>query len=278
MRRPLIVGAQKLYLSLNDSVEFARQLVKAVDNKRSPFDIAVCPSFVNLAYVANILRESPIAIGAQNVHQENSGAYTGQVSIQELLGLGVQYVIVGHSELRNQQGETNGMVRQKAKIALKHKVIPIVCIGENKEEREAGRSEEVIERDIREIFTGIPKDDFADENNVVVAYEPVWAIKAGRDDKSTVAASPGLADDTHEFIQDILSSIYGSDVAEMIRILYGGSVSPENTKDLLKEPSIDGLLIGTASVKIESFLKILEAAEEIVSKGGRHVTTTESAC
>jgi triosephosphate isomerase len=170
------------------------------------------------------------------------------------------------------------MVRQKAKIALKHKVIPIVCIGENKEEREAGRSEEVIERDIREIFTGIPKDDFADENNVVVAYEPVWAIKAGRDDKSTVAASPGLADDTHEFIQDILSSIYGSDVAEMIRILYGGSVSPENTKDLLKEPSIDGLLIGTASVKIESFLKILEAAEEIVSKGGRHVTTTESAC
>lgn len=265
MKRLLIVGAQKLYLSLNDSVEFAKQLVKAVDGKPFPFDIAVCPSFINLAFVANILRGSPIAIGAQNVHQENSGAYTGQVSMQELLGIRVQYVIVGHSELRNQQGETNGMVRQKAKIALKHKVVPIVCIGESKEEREAGRSKEVIERDIREIFTDIPRDDFAAEN-VVVAYEPVWAIKAGRDDKSTVAATPDLANEMHKFIRSVLSEIYSSDIAEKIRILYGGSVSPENAQDLLKEPSIDGLLVGTASVKIEFFLKILEAAEEMVSR------------
>lgn len=261
MRKVLIVGAQKLYLSLEDSKEFAGRMITIINNRRFSFDLAICPSFINLAHVADILKGSQIALGAQNVHQEDIGAFTGQVSMKELIAVGVKYVIVGHSELRNQQRETNEMVSRKVKMSLTQKVIPITCVGESKEEKDAGRSEEVIERDLREIFTHISKEHFAVEN-VVIAYEPVWAIKAGRKDKATEAASPSSANKMHEFIRTTLSKIYDSNIAEKIRILYGGSVAPENTKNLLEEPAIDGLLIGTASIKIESLLKIIEAAEE----------------
>lgn len=265
MRNPLIVGAQKLYLSLNDSIKFARDLATNLRDRSFPFDIAICPSFINLAHVANILKESQIGIGAQNVHQEDSGAFTGQVSIKELLQIGVKYITVGHSELRTYQGETNGDVNQKVKTCLKHGVIPIACVGEKKEERESGKSKEVIDQDIRGIFVNISPSYFKIED-VVIAYEPVWAIKAGKADKNTRAATAGEANEMHEFIRNIISTIYGNGIATKMRIIYGGSVSPENTKELLKEPSIDGLLVGTASIKVESFLKILGAAEETVSK------------
>jgi len=264
MRRTLIVGAQKLYLHRDDSKKFAQRLVKTIRDKQYSFDIAVCPSFINISDVSDILRGSNVGIGAQNVHQEDSGAFTGQVSIQELLSLGVKYIIVGHSELRNQQGETNGMVNKKIKTCLKHDVVPIACIGENYEERQAGRSKEIIELYIRDIFKDISEDTFKLQN-IVIAYEPIWAIKGGRDDKNTAAASPEIANDMHEFIRDVIATIYSRGIAEKIRIIYGGSVNSENTGILLKEPSIDGLLIGTASIVVESFLKILEAAEGVVS-------------
>lgn len=264
MRRPLIVGAQKLYLSrLPEAVEFAKELVRKVQNKHFDFDIAICPSFINLAHVADILRWSQIEIGAQNVHQENDGAFTGQVSIKELLSeeIKVKYVMVGHSELRIQQGETNEMINAKIKTCLKHGVIPIACVGETREQRDLGRSEEVIERHIREMFKDISRDAFED---VVIAYEPVWAITGMNKDAKPATADE--ANDVHGFIRDMLSSMYGNDVAEKIRVVYGGSVSPTNAGDFLKKPSIDGLLVGSASRNIDSFWNILEIAQNVVSK------------
>ena len=152
MRRLLIAGAQKLYLSIDQSIEYARKLVGATNNKHFPFDIAICPSFINLAHVVDIVGGSQIEVGAQNFHQETSGAFTGQVSLQELKAVGAKYSILGHSELRTQQGETNGLINAKIMTCLKHEVIPIVCVGETREDKKAGRAQKVIEEDVKAIL------------------------------------------------------------------------------------------------------------------------------
>jgi triosephosphate isomerase len=260
-RKPLIIGAQKLYLSLEESIEFANRLRAATDSNLFSSDIAICPSFVNLAHVAAILRGSHLGIGAQNVHQEDSGAFTGQVSIKELKQLGVGYVIVGHSELRR-EGETNDLVRKKVGICLAHGVTPIVCVGEDWEERSAGLSERIIEEDVRDIFLDIHSDKF-DVRNVVVAYEPLWAIKAGKDDARRVAATFDVVNQMHRLIREVLCSLYEHEIAEGIRIVYGGSVDPGNALGFLGEGGAEGLLIGSASIKFDSFLQIIEAAEKV---------------
>ena len=260
MRTQLVVGAQKLYLSLQDSVQFARDLLAEIQDQVFSFDVAVCPSFINLAHVAEILRGTVVGVGAQNVHQEDNGAFTGQVSIRELLHCGVTYVTVGHSELRKYQHETNGQVNQKVKTCLRHGVIPIACVGEHREDRDKGRSCDVIREDIGSVIDGVLSESLPVEN-VVIAYEPVWAIKAGRDDKKTVPATPQEASEMHDFIRRVLAESCGRNAAQQMRIIYGGSVSQENAADLLTQPSIDGLLIGTASIRIQSFLHILEAAQ-----------------
>jgi triosephosphate isomerase len=260
MRRRLVVGAQKLYLSLRDSIRFAQDLRSAVGDKPFSFELGVCPSFVNLAHVSEVLQGSRIGLGAQNVHQEDSGAFTGQVSIRELLDLEVRYVIVGHSELRIQQNETNGMVNKKVTTCLKHGVIPIVCVGETLDDRQAGRSKSVIEKDLKDAFAGISKEEFP-VDRVVVAYEPLWAIKSGKADKQTAAATPEMASDIHQFIRSLLVELYPDEIAKAVRILYGGSVNGTNAPELLAQPSIDGLLVGTASANLATFLPILDAAD-----------------
>lgn len=260
MRKRLVIGAQKLYLSLRDSVRFAHELKAAVGDRIFSFDLAACPSFVNLAHVAEILQGSRIGVGAQNVHQEDTGAFTGQVSIRELTDLDVRYVIVGHSELRVQQNETNGMVNKKVKTCLRNDVTPVTCVGETHEERQSGRSKDVIERDVRDALEGVSEPDFS-LDKLVIAYEPLWAIKRGQVDKNTVAATPETAAEIHEFIRQLLAELYGRDIARMIRIIYGGSVTSANARELLAHPSIDGLLVGTASAKLATFLPILDAAD-----------------
>lgn len=268
MRRPLIVGAQKLYLGLDQAIEFARRLVEETRDKSYPFDIAICPSHIKLALVAQVLAGSKIGLGAQNVHQEENGPFTGQVAISELLELGVHYIIVGHSEARGEFSESSEDVHKKLQICLKRRektVTPIVCVGETKQERIDGKSKEVIEKDIRIIFNNIRRDEF-DVENVVIAYEPVWAIKGGKDDKLTEPASPEVANEMHFFIRQLLSKIYGHKIGEQVRILYGGSVNAANTQPYLRQPEIDGLLVGSASIKIESFLQILDKGAERMSE------------
>lgn len=261
-RKPLIVGAQKLYLQLGEAVEFAQQLRAAVSDRHVSFDIAICPSFINLAHVAEVLRGTQIGIGAQNVHKEYTGAFTGQVSIKELLQIGVRYVIVGHSELRR-EGETNGKVREKVEICLKNRVIPIVCVGEDRREREQGISKEVIACDIRAVFEGIDSNMF-ECAKPVVAYEPVWAIKAGKDDNVRTAAEPEIVDEMHLHIRQTLASIYGPEIARDTLIIYGGSVDADNAPLFLKRDSIEGLLVGSASIRFSSFDGILRALENLM--------------
>ncbi|MBI3246520.1 MAG: triose-phosphate isomerase [Deltaproteobacteria bacterium] len=272
-RRPLVTAAHKLFLSLSEEIGFAKELIRKTQNEDYDFDIAVCPSFINLAHVTQILRGSKIGVGAQNVDQAENGAFTGQISMQDLQGIGVQLVTVGHSELRAYRveghleeypRETNETVNAKIKICLKYSVVPIACVGETREDRDNGKSREVIERDVKGMLKDISPDSFRVED-IVIAYEPVWAIK-GLKNKDARPASASEANEMHEFIREILTRLYGSNVAAKMRIIYGGSVSSENTEELLKKPSIDGLLIGSASTKIGSFLDILECAQIAVSE------------
>ena len=260
MKRPLIVGAQKLYLRLNNSVAFAQELQKHLRDTYLDLDVAVCPSFINLAHVAAVLKGSRVQVGAQNVHQEQNGAFTGQVAIRELKDQNVTSVIVGHSELRRQQGETNDAVNEKIKTCLKNGVTPIACVGENRRDREENRSREVIRRDLKAMLKDISLEDFP-VGDIVIAYEPVWAIRAGRNDTDTQPATADAANRMHELIRDVLTECYGSDIACEIRLIYGGSVGPANARDLLDEPLVDGLLVGTGSITLDSFLPILEACE-----------------
>lgn len=261
MRRAIIVGAQKLYLGLKGAVEFAQELKAAAGSKSYPFDVVVCPSFINLAHVAEVLRNSPIKVGAQNVHQEDSGAFTGQVSIKELTDQYVSYVIIGHSELRRQQGETNEMVRKKMITCLKHGVTPIVCVGDTVEDKQAGRSMKAVVEDLNEIF----KQPISHAiSSIVIAYEPVWAIKAGRDDKNTISATPEDAARMHAMIRSTMAKMYEPSIADAIRVVYGGSVNQNNTDKLMAQQDIDGLLVGTASIDLKSFCNILDCAEKVV--------------
>ncbi|MBV9770527.1 MAG: triose-phosphate isomerase [Bryobacterales bacterium] len=255
MKRPLILGNQKLFLNLSDAVDLANHLNRKIKLRPLACDLVLCPSFMNLGHVAAALSSSEIKVGAQNVHQVETGPFTGQVSVRELVDLGVSHVILGHSEVRAQQGETNAQVRVKVEMCLQHGVVPVVCVGDTREEWEAGKSMDAVNRQLLEIFTP-PLSVGLDA--VVVAYEPLWAIKRGRDDKHTASASPEAANRMHACIRSILLRALGrSD----IHILYGGSVNQTNSSDLLTQDNIDGLLVGTASVNADSFLAILEGSE-----------------
>lgn len=257
MRRPLVIGAQKLFLPLPDAVGFASQLLSTLSGPLS-LDVVLCPSFVNLAHVAEILRASGsvVSLGAQNVHFSR-GDYTGQVSSVELKALGVEYVLLGHSELRS-EGETNGMVNHKIRACLADELIPIVCVGDNQNQRESGLSKATISRDLDDGLYGL---NTADISSIVIAYEPVWAIRAGGE--NTSAATPEVANEMHDFIRSRIASHFSMTIASSIRIVYGGSVDGVTAPYLLRQPSIDGLLVGTASRSIREFLPVVEAAQEV---------------
>jgi len=246
---PIIAGNWKMYKTQKE----AFQLASALKQKLADVDrtkVVLCPPFTALASVKEAIESSHILLGAQNIHWEKEGAYTGEISPQMLLTVGCKYVIIGHSERRSYFFETNQTVNLKIKSALEFGLVPIVCVGERLEEREANKTEQVIEDHVRGAFKDLAADLV---KKCVIAYEPVWAIGTGK------TATPSQANEVHLFIRELLSSMFDRDCAEKVNILYGGSVKPENSKELLEMSDIDGALVGGASLDAESFEKIVRS-------------------
>ena len=214
-------------------------------------DIVVCPTFTTLAAVINAVKGSNIKVGAQNVHWAESGAFTGEISAAMLKELGVEYVILGHSERRQYFGETDEPVNKRLKAALAAGLKPIVCVGELLEERETGKTEKVLFTQLEGGLAGLSKEDMA---KVVIAYEPVWAIGTGK------TATPEIAEETHNYIRCTLNDMFGKEIGEGVRIQYGGSMKAENAKELVAQPNIDGGLIGGAALKADSFSALIHNA------------------
>jgi len=248
MRRRVIAGNWKMYKTVPEALELVRGLRGLVEDV-DDVDIVVCPPFTALQAVGGEIEGSNIALGAQDIFWEEEGAYTGEVAPRMLVDVGCEYVIIGHSERRSYFGETNETVNKKIKAALKHNLTPIVCCGERLEEREAGKSEAVVEEHIRGAFAELSRED---AEKIIIAYEPVWAIGTGK------TATPELAAQMHAFIRSVLASLYDKELAEGMRILYGGSVKPENIDGLMAEEELDGALVGGASLKAESFARIVK--------------------
>lgn len=246
-RKTFIAGNWKMNTTLDDAVELAKSVVDTVGSI-TEVDIAICPPYVNLSSVYEVIKGSNIKLGAQDVLWEKQGAYTGKICCGMLKSVGVTYVIIGHSEQRTYFHETDETVNKKAKAALADGLLPIVCIGETLDERKNGTMEAVVNTQIHAAFGGIIKEDAL---KCTIAYEPVWAIGTGE------TATPQQANEAHTFVRKILADIYDTDTAESIRIQYGGSMKPANAKELLEQPDVDGGLIGGASLKADLFAGII---------------------
>ena len=248
MRKPIIAGNWKLYKTSKEAIELVTLLKRDLCDVDT-VDIVVCPVFTALSDVSDTLTESNIRVGAQNLYWEDAGAFTGEVSAPLLKELGVEYVIIGHSERRQFFGETNETVNKKMKAALRHQLIPIVCVGEVLKEREENKTFDVIRTQCEESLKGLSSEEM---EGLIVAYEPVWAIGTGK------TATPAQAQEVHHFIRQLLTKMFDEEVALKVRIQYGGSVKPENIAELMAEPDIDGALVGGASLKSESFAAIVK--------------------
>ena len=233
----------------SSAAELAKGVVAAVGNA-STVEVVLCPPSVYLPGVAQAVAGTPVELGAQNVYAADDGAFTGEVNPSMLTDVGCRFVIIGHSERRTLMGETDADVNKKLHAALAGNLIPIVCVGETLEQREADETEKVIETQVRGSLEGLDEPRAA---GIVIAYEPVWAIGTGK------TASPEQAEEVHAFIRALLGKIFSDEVASQIRIQYGGSVKPGNAKELLGQPNIDGALVGGASLKAEDFAGIISA-------------------
>jgi len=245
MRRPFIAGNWKMNMDRAGAVALVEGLKEAAKDVDYA-DIAVCPPFVYLDAVAQVLKGTNIGVGAQDCYFEEKGAFTGEISAEMLKEIGVEYVIIGHSERRQYFGETDESVNKRTKQALANGLKPIVCVGETLTEREKNRTKRVLKKQVVEGLAGI--EDFT---NVVIAYEPVWAIGTGK------TATKEDANATIGYIRRIIGNTFGKEVAKAIRIQYGGSMNPSNVKDLMSMRNIDGGLIGGASLKAEDFSKVV---------------------
>ena len=250
MRRLLIAGNWKMNLNLASSIALAEGLKSATENV-TDIDIAVCPPSVYIQSVKNVLAGSKIGVGAQDAYFEKEGAFTGEISVAMLKDTGCQYVILGHSERRNILGESSEHVNLKLRAALAAGLIPIVCVGELLRERKAGTTEQVVCRQFDGSFSGISAEDM---KKCVIAYEPVWAIGTGE------VATPEQAEEVHAALRKMIEKNYNKEVAEAVRIQYGGSVNDKNAKEILAKPNVDGALVGGASLKVESFMGIIRSA------------------
>ncbi len=246
-RRPLMAGNWKMHKTVNEALSYIEAFKPLVGDEPER-EIMIAPPFTTLDAISDALKGSNIALGAQNCHWEEEGAFTGEISAKMLNELGVTYVILGHSERRHIFGETNEMIRLKVEAVLRYKMVPIYCIGEKLEEREAGKTFDVIEHQIKEGLKGFSAGDLKD---LVLAYEPVWAIGTGK------TATPEQAQEAHAFCRKVLADMFGEQLAQTVRILYGGSVKPENVVGLMAQPDIDGALVGGASLSPEVFAKIV---------------------
>ncbi len=249
MRKKIIAGNWKM----NKTPSEAKTLAEAIAEKVSgaACDVVVCPTAVCIPGVVDVVKNSNVAVGAQNVHFKESGAYTGEIAADMLTDIGAEYVIIGHSERRQYFGETDETVNLRTKAALSGGLNPIVCVGESLGEREAGIMDDTVRRQTKLAFLGIEK---ADAEKVVIAYEPIWAIGTGK------TATAEQADEVCGIIRETIAKLYGSDMADKIRIQYGGSMNAGNAAELLSKPNIDGGLIGGASLKPDDFAVIVKAA------------------
>ncbi len=254
MLRPFIAGNWKMNLTLKESRELAGSIRDGTEGITG-VDVGVCPPSVFLEGVYSVLKGSNVILGAQNMHWEDKGAFTGEVSGDMIKEVGCTHVILGHSERRHVFGETDSMINSKLRMAFTKGIMPIFCLGEKLEERESGSTFEVIERQLRAGLAGLRPEDVS---RLTIAYEPVWAIGTGKNATST------QAQEVHGRIRALLKESYGEDVSASVRIQYGGSVKPDNAVELLAQPDINGLLVGGASLKRDSFLEIISAAFEQV--------------
>ena len=246
MRRKVIAGNWKMNMLPNEAIEYIQNLSELV--KDSDNEVVICAPYTDLFYVIMNAQGTNIKIGAQNMHFEESGAYTGEVSGKMLKSIGVEYVIIGHSERRQYFAETDETVNKKIKAAFANDLKPIVCVGESLEQRESGKTEEIITNQTRLALEGLTNDQV---KNTIIAYEPIWAIGTGKN------ATADDANNSIKCIREEISKIYGKDVADSVIIQYGGSVKSSNAKELFEMSDIDGALVGGASLKVDEFLKII---------------------
>ncbi len=247
-RQSVIAGNWKLYKTNSEAEAMVKELRTLADSTQDVVAV-VCPPFTALATVAKALEGSRIAVGGQDVFWEDQGAFTGQVSVGMLAGCGCSYVIIGHSERRQFFGETDQTVNRKLKKVLTSKLTPIVCVGEMLAERESGRVREVVLGQMEGGLAGLTAEDVS---RIIIAYEPVWAIGTGK------TATPEIAEEVHSMIRTWLAERYSPQLADKVRILYGGSVKPDNIKELMAQKDIDGALVGGASLDAKSFAKIIK--------------------
>ena len=247
MRRKVIAGNWKMNMLPNEAISMITELAPLVKN--AELEVVLCVPYIDLFYSLLTAQGSNIKIGAQNMHYEEKGAYTGEISAKMLKSIGVEYVIIGHSERRQYFKETDETVNKKIKAAFENGLKPIVCVGETLEEREAGKAFEIIEEQAQKALEGLTAEQVAD---TIIAYEPIWAIGTGK------TATSEDANEACKKIREKIAKIYGQNVAERVIIQYGGSMKPENAKELLSMSDIDGGLIGGASLKEDSFIDIIE--------------------
>jgi triosephosphate isomerase len=248
MRTPLIAGNWKMYKTIGEAVELVEALLRGLGDARDR-EVLVCPPFTALHALSPLLQESPIGLGAQDVFYEDQGAFTGAVSPVMLRDVGCRYAIVGHSERRQIFGEVDSVINRKLRAALKHGLRPILCVGETKPQRDTGEAEAIVVGQVRAGLADVGADALRE---VVIAYEPVWAIGTGD------TATPADAQAMHATIRRTLADLYDAAAADAIRIQYGGSVKPDNVDELMAQPDIDGALVGGASLKADSFLRIVQ--------------------
>ena len=248
MRRKIIAGNWKMNMLPNEAMSFINELEPYIKNAKC--EIILCVPYTDLFYSLLTAQNTNIKIGAQNMHWEESGAYTGEVSPNMLKCINVEYVIIGHSERRQYFAETDETVNKKIKSALKHELIPILCVGETMKQRELGLEEEVIKQQIIGALEGITKEQV---EKIIIAYEPIWAIGTGK------VATKDDANNMIKYIRKEVENLYNNEVAENISLLYGGSVKKENAKELFNTSDIDGALVGGASLKVEEFNQIIKS-------------------
>ena len=247
LRRPIIAGNWKMNKTSTEARDLANKLIPLVSGVKDR-DIVLAPPFTSIPAVAETIKGTNMALSAQDLFWEEKGAFTGEISAEMLLDLGCKYVIIGHSERRQYFGETDETVNKKMKQALKKGLLPIMCIGETLTEREAGKLNDII---TRQVTGGLKDISAADMKKVVIAYEPVWAIGTGK------TATPEQAQEVHALIRQKVKALYNAETAEGLRIQYGGSVTPDNVSALMAKPDIDGALVGGASLKPESFAALV---------------------
>ena len=252
MRKPFVAGNWKMNTDSHTSVELAKRIASGSSGVAGHnVTLMVCPPFVYLRSVARALSASNITVGAQDVYFESKGAFTGEISASMLKDAGCNYVLCGHSERRHVIGETDELISKKVAAAIAGGLLPILCVGELLGERDAGQTEQVVTRQIKNCLDGLSVEKVS---AVTIAYEPVWAIGTGR------TATPQQAQEAHDFIRKLLTDMYDDRLAEEIRILYGGSVKPTNAADLMQQQDVDGFLVGGASLNADDFLTIIQTA------------------